>query len=116
MVAIDKIFIIGIILFSIAAILHMFGMYVLTKVKTNALCSPTQKIYLRVLCLIEALMSMTAVTRRIFLIVDEEEFRQLQFWDIGFLNTLYISTMILLTLDRFLNVYSTSSVTLSLDQ
>ena len=96
----------GIVLYSIAAILHSVGFYFLKRFKADSLCSSTQRICLLNLCFVELLFSVNGIVIRIDLLVESKQLnRPYEFFQFGFLNQWYISVMVLLTFDRFLSVY-----------
>ena len=91
---------------SLAIILHIFGFSLVWKIKTNSLCSPSQKICLLTLSGTEIIYSTGAIARRILMILREKEaFEEFDIWLTGGLNAFYIGVMTLLTIDRFLAVF-----------
>ena len=91
---------------SLAIVLHIFGFNLVWKIKTNSLCSPSQKICLLTLSGTEIIYATSATSKRILIILHESEvIEKLEIWHAGGLNTFYIGVMILLTIDRFLAVF-----------
>ena len=93
-------------MFSVAVVLHVIGLNFISKIQTNSLCSPSQKIHLLTLCCTEILFSLSAITKRVVLIFNEKDILPTyEIWHSGYLNSFYISVMILLTIDRLLAVF-----------
>lgn len=98
---------IGIILYSVSASLHFSGTILLRGLKSNSLCSSTQRMILINLCMVEMLLAINGVLIRACVITKMEltTIYYIEYVQIVFINPWYIFLMIFLTLDRFMAVH-----------
>lgn len=98
---------IGVILYGVSASLHFLGTILLHGLKSNSLCSSTQRMILINLCMVEMLLALNGVLIRLCVILRSEItiIYYVEYVQLVFFNPWYIFLMIFLTLDRFMAVH-----------